>query len=137
MLQNAIKSSLRTSNNSFFVIHRPGIHSSCYNSARTTFYDDLEIEPNASTKQIKDAYIRLSKMYHPDVRPDDAEAAEKFHKINQAFETLSNGNLRRKYDRGQLGKTHSVADREMAKHRFEGDQFVDVRNHTIFFISDR
>ena len=128
MFQCTIKCAQRTSNNLLFVIHRHGIHSSGYNSSRTTFYDDLEVEPNASTKQIKDAYIRLSKLYHPDVKPNDPEAAEKFHKINQAFETLSNGNLRRKYDRGQLGKTTSVADREMAKHRFDGDQFVDVRH---------
>ena len=91
-----------------------------------TYYDDLELEQTASSKDIKEAYLRLSKLYHPDVKPDDPEAATKFHNVSQAYETLSNANLRRKYDRGVLGKQLSVADRELAKHRFEGDAFVDV-----------
>ena len=93
---------------------------------RKTLYDDLNLEPTASSKDIKNAFIKLSKEFHPDKNPDDPEAASKFFEITNAYNTLGNPKLRRAYDRGQLGRFSSVADRDSAAHQFEGQGFVDV-----------
>ena len=92
-----------------------------------SLYDDLELNPTASSKDIKKAFIRLSKEFHPDKNPDNPEAAAKFFEISNAYNVLSNPKTRRSYDRGQLGRLSSVADRESASHQFEKQGFVDVR----------
>ena len=61
------------------------------------FYSLLGIDRNASQSDIKKAYFQLAKKYHPDVNPS-AEAKEKFGKINNAYETLSDDSKRRVYD---------------------------------------
>lgn len=66
------------------------------------FYGLLDIDRNASPSDIKKAYFQLAKKYHPDVNPS-AEAKEKFAKINNAYETLSDETKRRVYD--QTGMT--------------------------------
>ena len=66
------------------------------------FYGLLGLEKNASPSEIKKAYFQLAKQYHPDVNPS-AEAKEKFGKINNAYETLSDDGKRRVYD--QTGMT--------------------------------
>jgi len=92
-----------------------------------TFYDVLGVEPTATSKEIKEKYLELSKKYHPDMNPENAEAAAKFHSIAQAYDTLSQGKLRRMYDKGNLGRMTSVADRESATHSFDGSGFVEGR----------
>ena len=66
------------------------------------FYGLLGLDRNASASDIKKAYFKLAKQYHPDVNPG-AEAKEKFAKISNAYETLSDDNKRRIYD--QTGMT--------------------------------
>lgn len=61
------------------------------------FYGLLDLDRNASSADIKKAYFKLAKKYHPDVNPS-AEAKEKFSKINNAYETLNDDNKRRVYD---------------------------------------
>ena len=92
-----------------------------------SLYDDLGLDPTASSKDIKKAFIRLSKEFHPDKNPDNPEAAAKFFEISNAYNVLNNPKTRRSYDRGQLGRLSSVADRESASHQFEKQGFVDVR----------
>lgn len=104
----------------------------CCDSQVKTHYEVLDLDPTASTKEIKKAYIELSMKYHPDKNPDDPDSASKFHEITQAYATLSDGKLRRIYDKGELGRMTSVADRERSSHKFEGSDFVDV---SIFFQS--
>ena len=52
----------------------------------------------ASADEIKSAYRKLAKQYHPDFHPGDAAAAEKFKEINEANEVLSDENKRKQYD---------------------------------------
>ena len=92
-----------------------------------TFYDALDISPGSNSKEIKAAYIELSKKYHPDRNPDSPEAAAKFQQVSEAYATLGQPKLRRAYDRGQLKRDSSVADYENASHDFEGARFVHVR----------
>ncbi len=65
------------------------------------YYKILGVEKSASEKEVKKAFRRLARQYHPDVNPDDPQAEEQFKEINEAYEVLSDAEKRRKYD--QLG----------------------------------
>jgi molecular chaperone DnaJ len=67
--------------------------------AGKNFYDILGIPKNASDKDIKQAYRRLARKYHPDVNPGNKDAESKFKEINGAFEVLSDNEKRKKYDK--------------------------------------
>jgi molecular chaperone DnaJ len=62
------------------------------------YYETLGIPRSASAKQIKEAYRRLSRKWHPDINPGDREAEEKFKKISSAYDVLGNDERRRLYD---------------------------------------
>jgi curved DNA-binding protein len=62
------------------------------------YYKILEIDKSASDSEIKKAYRRLARKYHPDVNPNDKTAEQKFKQINEANEVLSNPENRKKYD---------------------------------------
>lgn len=61
------------------------------------FYAILEIDDTASAEDIKKAYRKLAKKYHPDTNPGD-EAASKMQEVNEAYETLSNSERKASYD---------------------------------------
>jgi len=62
------------------------------------YYKILGVDHNASEKEIKQAYRRLARKYHPDVNPGDKAAEEKFKEISEAYEVLSDKDKRMKYD---------------------------------------
>jgi len=64
-------------------------------------YRILGVQRGASKAMIKRAYRKLAIKYHPDKRPNDKKANQRFAKINTAYETLSNPEKRRKYDAGE------------------------------------
>src|SRR6185295_10203865 len=66
------------------------------------YYKVLGVNKSATEKEIKTAYRKLARKYHPDVNPNDAEAKKKFQQINEANEVLSDPEKRKKYD--QYGK---------------------------------
>ena len=63
------------------------------------YYKILGIDKKASAKEIKKAYRKLARKYHPDLNPDDKAAEKKFKEINEANEVLSNAENRKKYDK--------------------------------------
>lgn len=63
------------------------------------FYDLLNVQPSASSSDIKKAYYKVARVWHPDKNPGDDTAAAKFQAIGQAYQTLSNDQLRAAYDR--------------------------------------
>ncbi len=65
---------------------------------KKNYYDVLGVTKDATPDQIKSAYRKLAKQYHPDFHPNDPAAAEKFKEINEANETLSDENKRKQYD---------------------------------------
>ncbi len=62
------------------------------------YYEVLGVQKSASDDDLKKAYRSLAKKYHPDMHPDDAEAAEKFKEVNEAYAVLSDKEKRAKYD---------------------------------------
>ena len=65
-------------------------------------YTLLGVAKSASEKEIKSAYRKLAKKWHPDVNPGDAKAEAKFKEITAAYNLLSNPKLRKQYDTGQV-----------------------------------
>jgi curved DNA-binding protein len=63
------------------------------------YYQTLGINKSASDKDIKNAYRKLARKYHPDLNPNDAEANKKFQQLNEANEVLSDPEKRKKYDK--------------------------------------
>ena len=67
-------------------------------AASTDLYEVLGVARDATQKDIKSAYRRLARKYHPDVNPGDKAAEEKFKAISAAYEVLSDEAKRKKYD---------------------------------------
>ncbi len=72
------------------------------------YYKILGIEKNASQQEIKNAFRKLARKYHPDLNPNDKNAKANFQQINEAHEVLSDPEKRKKYDRH--GKDWQHAD---------------------------
>jgi molecular chaperone DnaJ len=62
------------------------------------FYKVLGVSEKASADEIKKAYRKLAKQYHPDANPNDASAAERFKEVGEAYGVLSDADKRKKYD---------------------------------------
>jgi molecular chaperone DnaJ len=69
-------------------------------AARPDYYKILGVGKNASEAEIKKAYRRLARQYHPDRNPGDKKAEERFKEISQAHDVLSDAEKRKQYDRG-------------------------------------
>ncbi|KTW32934.1 hypothetical protein PNEG_04256, partial [Pneumocystis murina B123] len=95
------------------------------------YYDILEVDPLADNLTIKRAYRRLAIRFHPDKNPDNPEESrEKFQKIGEAYQVLSNPELRRKYN--MYGKKEATPDQgfcdpsDFFANLFGGEAFVDL-----------
>ncbi len=67
--------------------------------SKRDYYEALGIERSASAEEIKKAYRRLAKQYHPDFNKDDTETEKKFREIKEAYDVLSDPQKREQYDR--------------------------------------
>ena len=65
------------------------------------YYESLGVARNAKEDEIKKAYRKLARKYHPDLNPNNKQSEEKFKEIQEAYEVLSDATKRQKYD--QLG----------------------------------
>jgi curved DNA-binding protein len=63
------------------------------------YYKILEIDKNSTASDIKKAYRKLARKYHPDLNPNDVDAKKNFQQINEANEVLSDPEKRKKYDK--------------------------------------
>jgi len=84
------------------------------------FYVILGLERGATLADVKRAYKRLARRFHPDINPGDRMAAAQFRKISEAYETLSDPDRRRRYD----ATGGSPQTREGSTYGFEGFDFT-------------
>lgn len=96
----------------------------------TTYYDLLGITPDATEVVIKKAYRKQAIIHHPDKNPDDPKAHERFQEISEAYQVLSDKDLRKRYD--QFGKEQAVPAEgfedpaELISSIFGGAAFADL-----------
>ncbi|TKC06045.1 DnaJ C-terminal domain-containing protein [Pedobacter frigoris] len=80
------------------------------------YYKTLGLNKKASQEDIKKAYRKLARKYHPDLNPNDQEANKMFQQINEANEVLSDAEKRKKYD-------------EYGEHWKNADQYAEARKN--------
>jgi len=106
------------------------------------YYNLLGVKRDASEQEIKRAYRKLARQYHPDVNPGDKSAEARFKEINEAYEVLSDKEKRQKYDR--YGDQWQYADqfaragaqqspfRDFGQGGAEGAQFEEADLESLF-----
>lgn len=82
-------------------------------------YEVLGIKRTASEEDVRKAYRDLAKKYHPDLRPGDRTAEEKFKEISAAYDILSDSEKRRRYDAGEIDATGAEKQRGFYRHYAE------------------
>ena len=85
------------------------------------YYKILGIDKTAEPKEIKNAYRKLARKYHPDLNPNDKDAKKNFQQINEANEVLSDPEKRKKYD--QYGKDWQHAEEFEKAKQYQGQSF--------------
>src|SRR5665647_3897701 len=91
------------------------------------YYKILGIDKSASPKDVKDAYRKLARKFHPDLNPNDKDAKKNFQQINEANEVLSDPEKRKKYDKYGKDWQHAdqfeKAEQERQSGNFSGQQY--------------
>src|SRR4051794_24613257 len=70
--------------------------------ARNDLYGVLGVDKKASPEEIKKAYRKLARQYHPDRNPGDAKAEDRFKEVQAAYDILGDADKRKQYDRGAM-----------------------------------
>jgi curved DNA-binding protein len=111
------------------------------------YYKVMEIDKSTTEADIKKAYRKLARKYHPDLNPNDKEAERKFKELNEANEVLSNPENRKKYDQygenWQHGEEYEKARQQQQQYQnasgyqgdFGGGSFGGAGDYSDFFES--
>lgn len=99
---NIVKFNFALSKNRFMLILNRDIHMTA-TLCDTSYYDILRVPEDASQSEIKQAYYKLSKVYHPDVKKDE-NSLNMFRSITEAYDVLGNIKARIQYDRNKFAK---------------------------------
>ena len=103
--------------------------------SKRDYYEVLGVQKSASEQELKSAYRKLAKKYHPDLNPNDKVAEKKFKEINEANEVLSHPENRKKYD--EYGKDWKHAEEfEKAKQQQKQYQGYEQQPYSGGFSDD-
>lgn len=94
---NKVANSLPTPTLLGHELARRSIHTS-FALQKKDYYDTLGVNKSVDAKELKKAYYKLAKEYHPDVNKDNPDAAQKFQEVSEAYEVLSDDSKRQQYD---------------------------------------
>lgn len=101
--------------------------------AEKDYYEVMGVPKNATEDEIKKAYRKLAKQYHPDLHPGDKQAEAKFKEINEAYEVLSDKDKRARYDQfGQAGVDPNFGGGAGAGSPFAGNINIDDIFNSVF-----
>jgi len=92
-----------------------------YSSNADNHYKVLELPQNATKGEIKNAFVKLSKKYHPDSNQGSRSGGDEFIKVCAAYEILGNKKKRAKYDLEQLKITHPHLDKDDPMRKYYAD----------------
>lgn len=81
------------------------------------YYQMLGITPQASEHEIKSTYRKLAKKYHPDVVSDNPGLLERMYEIQEAYEHLSDGQKRKKYDEARRNQGHRYPKEKVSQEK--------------------
>lgn len=100
------------------------------------YYEVMGVPKNASEDEIKKAYRKLAKQYHPDLNPNDKVAETRFKEVNEAYEVLSDKEKRARYDQfGHAGVDPNFGGGAAGGSPFQGDfDFGDIFNLSLIHI---
>ena len=96
-------------------------------------YQVLGVSRNAGEDEIKQAYRRLAKQYHPDLHPGDASAAQKMNEINEAYEAVKNPQSYQQYQSRQQQSAQQQYYRHQYTQRQAGDPGEDFDPFAAFW----
>ena len=103
---------------------RAGIQELIGLADKRDYYEVLGVQKSASEDEIKKAYRKMAKQYHPDLNPGDKNAETKFKEVNEAYEVLSNGEKRSRYDQfGHAGVDPNFGGGAAGGNPFQGAGF--------------
>ena len=90
--------------------------------ATQTPYEVLGVKPTATADEIRKAYRKLAKQFHPDLNPGKPEAEARFKSISAAYDLLSDAEKRGRYDRGEIDESGAERPRYSYRPHAEGAQ---------------
>ncbi|XP_021749018.1 chaperone protein dnaJ 20, chloroplastic-like [Chenopodium quinoa] len=93
-----------------------------------TFYELLDIPTTVDLSEIKQAYKQLARKYHPDVSPPDLvqEYTDRFIRVQEAYETLSDARMRAMYDRDMARGLHLAFSARKKMNQFDDEEMKDT-----------
>ena len=92
------------------------------------YYEILGISPTATQEEIKQAYHKLAKQYHPDINPNNNQAEEKLKEINESYNTLSDIDKKRDYDNRYNYYFSNNSDSSQSYNQAETDYIRNLKN---------